>query len=102
MTELSVACKLTQSDLRARQAGILDHLRSLAKIMKELESGYAFQFVAEDGLLLQLAEMIEQERKCCPFLQFKLLVECATGPIWLDITGPEGTKTFLHEVLQLA
>jgi hypothetical protein len=102
MTQLPIACTLAESELRARQDSVLEHMRGLAKEVTELESGYAFRFVAEDGLLLELAEMIEQERKCCPFLQFKLLVEYATGPIWLDITGPEGTKAFLHEVLQLA
>jgi hypothetical protein len=102
MTDLPVACRLAESDLRARQGGVLEHMRGVAKEVKDLESGYAFRFAAEDGLLPELAEMIEQERKCCPFLKFKFLVEPAAGPIWLDITGPEGTKTFLREVLQLA
>jgi hypothetical protein len=39
--------------------------------------------------------MIELERRCCPFLQFRLTVEPNRGATWLELTGPEGTKDFL-------
>ncbi len=101
MTELPIACKLTESEFRARKDGLLQQMRDLAKEVKAIDSGYALRFAAEDGLLLKLAKIMEQERKCCPFLKFRLQVECATGTIGLDITGPEGTKKFLHELLRL-
>jgi hypothetical protein len=34
-------------------------------------------------------------RQCCPFLRFAITVEPGNGPIWLEMTGPEGTKEFL-------
>ena len=42
-----------------------------------------------------IARTIDSERECCPFLQFTLTVEPASGPIHLDLTGPSGTREFL-------
>ena len=56
----------------------------------------------QHGLLPRLAEFVEQERQCCPFLQFTMTVEPATGPIHLTITGPEGINAFLENAFQLS
>jgi hypothetical protein len=45
--------------------------------------------------------LIDLERQCCPFLRFELKVLPANGPIWLELTGPEGTRDFLRTVLNL-
>ena len=37
----------------------------------------------------------------CYKLDFKLHVPTAEKPIWLAITGPEGTKSFLTSILDL-
>ncbi len=42
-----------------------------------------------------LGEFIQLERQCCPFLRFQLTVEPGGGPIWLELTGPPGTREFL-------
>ncbi len=34
----------------------------------------------------------------CPFLKFSITVEPGDGPVWLEMTGPQGTKEFLVEV----
>ena len=46
--------------------------------------------------------MIAKERKCCRFLDFELKVHAAEGPVWLAISGPEGTKHFLESMLNKA
>ncbi|MBA3355700.1 MAG: hypothetical protein H0U18_07115 [Pyrinomonadaceae bacterium] len=42
--------------------------------------------------------LVELEHQCCPFLKFNITVEPGDGPVWLEMTGPQGTKEFLAEV----
>lgn len=63
---------------------------------EELPDGYAYRF-AEGGVdLVAVAEWIEMERRCCPFLQFSL--EVGEG-CRLTLRGPEGVKTILATAL---
>ncbi len=61
----------------------------------ELENGYVLRFINAPDVLLKIAEFIGRENVCCSFLRFQLEVEEQRGPIWLKLTGPEGTKEFL-------
>jgi hypothetical protein len=45
-----------------------------------------------------LGQLITVERECCPFLRFNLRLEPGEGPIWLELTGPSGTKDFLNSL----
>jgi hypothetical protein len=45
--------------------------------------------------------MLVFERQCCPFLRFNIRLEPGEGPIWLELSGPEGTKDFLNSFLTL-
>ena len=47
---------------------------------------------------IELAQLIVFERECCPFLRFNLSVEATNGPLWLELTGPDGTKAFLQSL----
>jgi len=47
-----------------------------------------------------VAQLITFERECCPFLRFNLRLEPANGPLWLELTGPEGTKDFLQSLFE--
>ena len=62
---------------------------------KELDHGYAYRFPSGANWIAELAQLITFERECCPFLLFQLRLEPANGPLWLELTGPEGTKEFL-------
>jgi hypothetical protein len=48
--------------------------------------------------MLALATMIDAERRCCPFLRFQVLAEPDNGPVWLEVTGPAGTRDFLEQL----
>ncbi len=72
----------------------------LARQRQDLRNGYAFQFAAAD--LESLSRFIANERKCCPFMTFELEIAAASGPIWLRMTGPEGTRDVLEAELRLA
>jgi hypothetical protein len=92
---LPIACSLTDSELQERRRGVLHQVRSAVLEVRELENGYAYCFASEGERLLELAQLVDLERQCCPFIRFCVTVESDNGPIWLEITGPEGTKEFL-------
>ena len=69
--------------------------------LKPLDAGYALEFSADEAVLEDVFRLIQLERQCCAFLQFELTLEPDHGPVWLSLTGPEGTKAFLENVLGL-
>jgi hypothetical protein len=64
---------------------------------RELPAGIAIQISVERIALAQLAEWISFERKCCPFIEFKIDVAPESGPVWLSLTGRTGVKEFLSQ-----
>jgi len=97
-SELPIACNLTDSDFQERRAGLLKTVAGGVVETKDLEDGYAYRFPSDVGWLTTLATLITVERECCPFLRFNLRLEPAEGPIWLELTGPPGTKDFLNSI----
>jgi hypothetical protein len=99
MPDLPVACGLSDPELRARRGGMLAEFRRACLEQRWLGNGLALRFAAEPGRLAFLSELLELERQCCRFLTFGLEVAPDGGPIWLTLTGPEGTAEFLaHEL----
>jgi hypothetical protein len=92
---LPIACSLTNSELQERRRDVLRKVRSAVTELRELEDGYAYCFPSDEKWLTELTTLVNLERQCCPFLRFRLTVESGNGPIWLEMTGPEGTKDFL-------
>ena len=92
---LPIACSLTNSELQKRRRGVLHTVLSAVDEVRELENGYAYRFTSEGERLSELAQLVDLERQCCPFLRFCLTIEPDNGPIWLEMTGPEGAKEFL-------
>lgn len=72
----------------------------LAKERKDLPSGYAFRFEVSE--LATVSQFIANERKCCPFMTFEVDVAPADGPLWLRMSGPEGTRAVLDAELGLS
>lgn len=95
MKSLPLACNLTSAELEERRRTVLEKLRDGVVEAKELADGYSFSFTSEGNRFKELAEMIDVERQCCPFLQFRITLSAGNGPLTLEITGPEGTKDFL-------
>ena len=98
MNDLPIACSLTSAELQQRRQTVLKKIRSAVVEARELQDGYAYCFPSENQQLAEIASMIELERQCCPFLRFSLTIEPNGGPIWLELTGPAGTKKFLAEI----
>ena len=92
---LPVACSLTDSEFRERRNSVLREARQKMLEVKEIADGYNYRFPSDDDSLAQIINLVRLERKCCPFLQFRITVESGNGDIWLELTGAQGTKDFL-------
>jgi hypothetical protein len=95
MNAFPVACGLSAPELRAREAGLLASVAARVEERVEIPEGLRLRFAMSDTLLQDLVELVTLERQCCPFLRFGLVVEPAAGPLWLELSGPPGTRAFL-------
>ena len=71
-------------------------LRRMKTGVRELPNGYAFQFPGDMKTAQLVAEWAAGERLCCPFFDITIRFEAEGGPLWLTITGREGTKQFMQ------
>jgi hypothetical protein len=81
---------------RERYEALRRKLEDAVEQTIESESGYAFRWRRDAVALAELAEFVEKESKCCPFLDFEVVVERKGGPVLLKMTGADGVKTFLR------
>jgi len=54
---------------------------------RKAPNGYAFRFPPDT--LEPLARFVSKEQRCCPFLSFTITVTPNSGPVWLEIAGPD-------------
>lgn len=99
-TNLPVACTLTGPELQERRRQVLRKVGEAVLEVKDLGDGYAYRFPTDEVWIAELAKLITFERQCCPFLKFNVRIEPGAGPIWLELTGPEGTKDFLNSLFE--
>jgi hypothetical protein len=92
---LPIVCNLTNAELQERRRDVLEKVRNAVIETRELEDGYLYQLPASEEWLVELAHLVNLERQCCPFLRLSITVEPDNGPLWLELTGPPGTKDFL-------
>ena len=92
---LPIVCTLTPEQLSAQRQGLLPGLMARAEERTALNRGYRMRFTPRAGLLDEIAGILEQERGCCRFLKFQITVEPGNGPIYLEVTGPKGTREML-------
>lgn len=100
MRDLPIACELTPAEITARRGTLLPGLLAQAAERMLVLNGFRWRFAASGKFLAAAAETINTERQCCRFLRFVLAIEPDGGPIWLEVTGPEGTAEFLETLLR--
>lgn len=93
--DLPIFCELTPAEFQERRRTVLDAVKQSIRGIRELDDGYSVSFPSTSESLKDLTSLVDLERQCCPFLTFRITVEANAGPVWLEITGPEGTKDFL-------
>jgi hypothetical protein len=94
-SDLPIACTLAPEELRRGREALLPGFISRAEAHEPVENGFRFRFRSEAALIPAIAAMVEAERQCCRFLQFQVTAEPDEGPVWLEVTGPPGTRDFL-------
>ena len=101
LDKLPIACSLTSTELREREATLLAQFRAAIVKTEELQDGYAFHIPGDGERIRQLTELIVAERECCPFLVFEVSAPPDMGPVTVGVSGPTGTKEFLSSPLGL-
>jgi hypothetical protein len=95
---IPVACFLTDKQLQARRKNYLDQAAESLIDSAELSDGFVFRFPLAEATLQNLAEIIDLERKCCPFLNFRLNLEAGNDFVSLELTGAAGTKEIIKSL----
>jgi hypothetical protein len=100
VTNLPIACTLTADALRERRQGLPTELLRFAEHREETSEGVRVRFAPSSNTLTLLMRAVDAERQCCRFLRFSITVEPDEGPLFVELTGPPGTREFLAELLQ--
>lgn len=98
--EIPIACALTASELQIRRKDYLNKIAGFLIDFSELENGFSYRFPSEKAILLDLVNIIDLERKCCPFLHFKMILEAGEDFVSLELTGAEGTKEMIESLFE--
>ena len=96
MPTTTPACTLSPAELQQRRHELLPGLFKRADHITDLPDGLRLHFAAREGLLTELARIIEAEQTCCNFLRFAITVEPAGGAVTFEVTGPTGTREMLR------
>lgn len=90
-----IVCTLTQEGLAERKDEIAKLTRSILE-RRDLANGIAYRFAPEPGVVVRLARLVDLERQCCQLLTFRITVEAAGSPVWLELTGPPAAKAVIE------
>jgi hypothetical protein len=101
MRHLPIVCTLGPEAVKTRRDDLLGGLVRRADERIGVSHGHRLRFTTGDGVLAVIAHVIDSERQCCRFLTFHVIVEPDGGPIWLEVTGPPGTREFLDGMFDL-
>lgn len=98
--KIPIVCTLTDNELQARRKVYLDKLAALLIDSTELENGLVFRFPLETSVLRDLTEIIDLERQCCPFLDFKLELKSGNDFVSVELSGAEGAKETIKSLFR--
>ena len=73
----------------------LNTLRQLVREMHQASDGFKLRFDGSTENWMAIAQVVAQERLCCPFLKFQWVAEAGVGSLWLEVTGLYNTAQFL-------
>ncbi len=96
--EIPIACTLSDKELQERRKNVLDKIAVSLIDSQELSNGFRFRFSIDDSVVQNLTTIINLERKCCPFLDFKLSLKAGADFASLDLTGKQGAKEAIKEL----
>lgn len=93
------ACNLNGLSTEERQhhRRLTEQLLKAVEAKTELADGYGFKLPRSSWS--SVSEWVWLESKCCPFFGFQLELGRDGGPLWLRLTGEDGTKAFIRDEL---
>jgi hypothetical protein len=97
--ERTIACKLDEARKEKRRPKVEALFVNELLERHEIESGWEFQFPADDPVLERVFEFVNAERKCCPFFQFQVFVDPDGGPTAPKTDTSAGDETWAVEYL---
>jgi hypothetical protein len=97
-SEVIIACNpnTIPTEKRERWLLVATQMYGAVQEVQELADGYAFRLPSDPEMLLIVAEDLNYDRLCCPFIRYTLDIAPNAGPFWLRFTGAEGVKEFLR------
>jgi hypothetical protein len=95
--EIPIACALNQAQFAERKR-LVDGLAQEAIERRMLRNGVRLSFDANPGRMSDLANFVELERTCCPFLTFRIGVHPGTS-VWIELTGPAAAQKIIRELI---
>lgn len=99
-----LACNLNAltAPERDRHHALGAKLKEAAIRREELRNGYAFAIDPTRVPLIEIAEWVSLESRCCPFLDFDIELRAKRGRLTLRLTGEHrDVKAFLTQELPL-
>ena len=98
-SEVIVACTPDNvpAESRGRWLELGKEVYALVQEVKELPDSYACRLPGDAATLQKAAEYVSLDRLCCTFMRWSLVVEPQGGPLWLHLTGPQGTKEMTRD-----
>jgi hypothetical protein len=84
---------------RSRYQELRGNLLAAARERRKLSNGYEFRLDGAALRLVDAAEWMDLERRCCPFLMLELAASGREPHVWLRLTGPAGVKEFWERSL---
>lgn len=72
---------------RQRHMSVAGEIFSKVSELKETNEGYALRLPDEEGIILKMADFINDDRKCCAFIHFGIDIEAHNKGIWLTLKG---------------
>jgi hypothetical protein len=96
--EIPIACDLDALAPveRERRRTLIHALAQAIVGSVELEHGFELGVDSARLDLPALAEWLALERRCCPFLHFRIELAAGDGPVTVALSGGDGVKDFLR------
>jgi hypothetical protein len=101
MDDLPILCTLTPDQRVKRRFSLQEPIRSRLLRVDVLPDGYSYVFPASLPLWMDLQRLVDLERQCCRFLQFKLDARMGERTMRLDVCGPPEAKTIIADLFNL-
>ena len=101
---IEIACDLTvfTDEERERHMQVVHDLFAKVMAAYEADDGYKLRLPDEVGIVMMMADFINDERRCCPFIHFGIEVEAGSKAIWLLLKGGADVKAAIKgEVLEM-